>query len=64
MARIIDSEPPVEKRAVCHAGCGKTVAYVPNDVKRYDGTDIGGGPDGCEWVDCPGCGKRIVIRSW
>lgn len=64
MARIVEEVPVVEKRAVCRDGCGKTVAYVPNDVHEYHGTDISGGPDGQEWVNCPGCRKKIIIRSW
>lgn len=64
MARIIEDVPVEEKRAVCRAGCGRTVAYVPNDVQSHHGTDISGGPDGSEWINCPGCGKRIVLRSW
>lgn len=64
MARIVEGKPPVEKEIVCNNGCGRTVAYVPNDVKSRSGTDYGGGPDGCSWVNCPGCGKKIIIESW
>ena len=44
--------------------CGAMLEYYPIDVKCYSGTDIGGGPDGCEWVDCPECQSRVNIRSW
>lgn len=53
----------VVKRATCK-NCGARMEYVPADVKRYDGTDISGGPDGCEWIDCPECKARITLRSW
>lgn len=54
--------PQVEKEIVCRE-CGRTLAYVPNDVQSYHGTDISGGPDGHTWVNCP-CGKKAIISSW
>lgn len=63
MPRVIEDIPPVEKRIVC-IYCGRTIAYVQNDVKSVHGTDISGGPDGSEWIDCPGCSKQIILRSW
>lgn len=63
--RVVETKPAPEvvKKVVC-GGCGSTLEYVPNDVKRRDGTDIGGGPDGETWVGCPNCHKRAIIRSW
>lgn len=63
MARVIKEAPLVEKQIVC-CGCGATIAYVKNDIKQYHGTDYTGGPDGSEWIDCPGCSKRITLRTW
>jgi hypothetical protein len=63
MARVISEIPRVEKHALCHS-CGCTVAYVKNDIQEYHGTDYSGGPDGQEWINCPGCFKKIVLRSW
>lgn len=65
MARIIKKgpSPEVEKKVTCR-GCGSIIGYVENDVKSYSGTDYTGGADGREWVNCPNCGKEIVIRSW
>ncbi len=63
--KIIDEtpDPEVVKRVTC-GKCGTRLEYVPNDVKRRDGTDYSGGADGEEWVDCPKCGKKAIIRSW
>lgn len=63
--KVIDKEPDpkVVKRVSC-GNCGARLEYVPNDVKRRDGTDYGGGPDGAEWVDCPKCEKPAIIRTW
>lgn len=63
MARVIEDVPRVEKRTVCN-GCGRTIAYVPNEVKRHEGTDYGGGPDGRKWIDCPACGDMITLERW
>lgn len=61
--RVVRSVPPKELKVVCRE-CGCTIAYVKNDIKSYSGTDISGGPDGCEWVNCPNCHKEITLRSW
>jgi hypothetical protein len=63
--KVIKVEPSKEvvKEAICK-GCGATLEYVPNDVKSRHGTDYGGGPDGEEWIDCPNCQQRVVLRSW
>lgn len=62
MARVI-RELAHEQRCSCQH-CGAEVAYVKNEVQRRDGTDYGGGPDGCEWIVCPGCHNNITLRSW
>lgn len=69
MAQIIGYDDSAKQRFTCtgtktEPGCGAIVEYTKSDIKRYSGRDISGGPDGCEWVDCPGCGKRKVLRSW
>lgn len=65
MVRIINDKPDksVLKQKVCR-NCGVKVEYVPADVKKREGTDYSGGPDGCEWIDCPKCQKRIILESW
>lgn len=65
MVRIVEEKPDrsVVKRIVCR-NCGVKLEYVPNDVKERHGTDYGGGPDGCKWINCPKCGKQVVIESW
>jgi DNA-directed RNA polymerase subunit RPC12/RpoP len=56
-------DPSVIKRAVCK-NCGATLEYVPKDVHRRDGTDYGGGPDGEEWINCPECQTKVILKSW
>ena len=65
MVKVISTDPAksVVKEIVCR-NCGATLEYVPSEVLRRDGTDYGGGPDGEEWVNCPNCGKKAIIRSW
>lgn len=62
MARVIKMNPPKEKQTECP--CGAVIAYIQDDVQSHHGTDYGGGPDGCEWITCPNCGKKKVLRSW
>lgn len=64
MPRVI-KDAPQEKQVVC-PHCGRTIGYFKSDIKEYHGTDISGGPDGREWIVCPGkgCGEDITLRSW
>ena len=63
--KIIDigPDPSVVKRVTCRH-CGAILEYVPNDVKTINRVDYGGGPDGEEWVVCPNCMEKAIIRSW
>lgn len=65
MVKVIKVTPhkTVKKRCVCK-GCGATLEYVPNEVQSYHGRDYGGGPDGHEWIVCPNCTKKVILRSW
>ena len=63
--KVIKSEPhkSVVKEIICRS-CGVILEYTPNDVQEYHGKDYSGGPDGQEWIDCPNCNKKVIIRSW
>ncbi len=63
--KIISAAPvrEVVKQIACR-NCGVLLEYVPADVKRIDGRDWSGVPDGCEYVECPNCTRKAVIRSW
>jgi DNA-directed RNA polymerase subunit RPC12/RpoP len=65
VVKIIDPKPheSVVKQKIC-LNCGATLEYVPNDVKKYEGRDYSGGPDGHEWIDCPQCNKKVILKSW
>jgi RNase P subunit RPR2 len=63
MVTVVGKDETKVKRVTCRS-CASILEYNLSEVKEYHGTDYGGGPDGQEWVDCPHCGKRAVIRSW
>ena len=65
MVKIVDEtpDPSVVKRIVCRC-CGVKLEYLPVEVKKYEGRDISGGPDGRKWIVCPKCGNDVIIRSW
>jgi len=63
MAKVVGKDNAAVKRVTCRE-CASIIEYTQHEVKSVHGTDYGGGPDGMEWVDCPNCGKRAVIRSW
>jgi hypothetical protein len=63
--RVINPAPSkrVARQKVCN-NCGVEVEYLPMHVKSRHGTDMGGGPDGAEWIECPKCKAGIILRSW
>jgi len=65
MAPRVAESPSGFKRVKC-GHCYATIEYAPIDVRRVDGRDISGEPDGYEYVICPynGCGREIVLRRW
>lgn len=63
MVKVIGEAPEAVKQAVCR-NCAAKLEYTQSEVKRHDGTDIGGGPDGREWIVCPRCNHNVVLRSW
>lgn len=63
MVKVVGKDEKAVKRITCKS-CASILEYTLNEVKSRHGTDYGGGPDGCEWVDCPSCGNKAIIRSW
>lgn len=64
MAHVVGKPKPEDYKKVKCGNCKHKIAYLPIEVKSRHGTDYGGGPDGCEWIVCPQCGKQITLRSW
>lgn len=63
MVQVVGTAPEAIKRVTCHK-CASLLEYTQAEVKRRDGKDYTGGPDGEEWVDCPKCYNKAIIRSW
>lgn len=57
----IGPAPEVEKEVICRAGCGATIAYVPNDVQSKLVSCMGD-TDTVRFLTCPSCGKQITVR--
>lgn len=63
MVKIIGTAPEVFKQCTCR-NCAAKLEYTPADVKSYHGRDYSGGADRKEYIDCPCCGKEVILRSW
>lgn len=44
--------------------CASVLEYTRNEVKEQHGKDYSGGSDGCEYIWCPACNHKVVIKSW
>jgi RNase P subunit RPR2 len=63
MVRIIGKAPEAYKTITCR-NCASVLEYTQSEVQEYHGKDYSGGSDGQEWILCPDCGKKVIIRSW
>jgi hypothetical protein len=65
VAFIVKNKKAPHREVECNR-CGSIIGYYEEDINRYSGRDISGGPDGREWVNCPknNCSGEGVIRSW
>lgn len=64
MVKLVGQDPAVSKRITC-LKCGGINEYLPNDIRTlWEGTDIGGGPDGAKGFSCAQCGKDVIISRW
>jgi len=51
------------KEVTCKS-CDSVLRYHKGEIKERHGTDISGGSDGAEWIDCPVCAERVILRAW
>ena len=66
MPIIVAPPRPEKQRTVRCGSCDSLIAYLPEEIERYDGHDYSGGPDGYERVKCPapGCQGHGIIKRW
>lgn len=63
MVVVVGKDETKVLRATCQS-CASILEYKKVEVKKYSGTDYSGGSDGHEWIDCPDCGAKVILRSW
>lgn len=63
MVKVIGESPKALKQATCK-NCAAILEYTQHEVKEYHGHDYSGGSDGMEWIDCPRCNEKVVLKSW
>ncbi len=63
MVTVVGRDESVVKRCTCKS-CASILEYKLTEVKEYHGTDYSGGSDGQEWIKCPNCGSKVILRSW
>lgn len=61
--KVVGQDPEYIFHISCRK-CSSRLSYTKNDTHIRNGRDISGGPDGCEWINCPQCMNQVIIRSW
>lgn len=62
MAKIIGEDSSAGEVKSCR-GCGALVKYFEKDIKTRNGRFMGE-DTGEEYVECPRCKHKIILRSW
>jgi|JI9StandDraft_1071089.scaffolds.fasta_scaffold694515_2 RNase P subunit RPR2 len=63
MVTVVGRDESKVKRVTCR-GCASVLEYKQSEVQSRHGRDISGCADGEDYVICPDCGGRAVIRAW
>ena len=63
MVQVVGEDPKAFKQVTCEH-CAAILQYTLHEVKRRDGKDYSGGADGEEWINCPRCSNKVVLKSW
>ena len=63
MVKIIGTAQEVFKQCTCR-NCAAKLEYTLADGKSYAGRDYSGGAYRKVYIDCPCCGKEVILRSW
>lgn len=63
MPTVVGKDDKHVHRCTCK-NCASILEYTKNEVDEVNGKDYYGGSDGYEYINCPTCGKRVILRSW
>lgn len=63
MVKVIGEAPEQVKHTTCKH-CAARLEYTLSDVKEVQGVDYSGGPDGHEYIYCPRCNHKVILRAW
>lgn len=63
MAKKIGTDKKFIKTITCK-NCASIIEYTLQEIKEVNGRDYSGGADGCRYIDCPECSKRILLEVW
>lgn len=62
MVKVVGRDENAVKRVTCR-GCASILEYTRSEVKSYTSTDYSGSSDITDYVPCPTCGGKAVVRS-
>jgi hypothetical protein len=63
MVKVVGKDLSKIKKVTCKS-CASILEYTKYEVQERYGTDWSGGSDGVEWIDCPSCHGKVILRSW
>jgi predicted RNA-binding Zn-ribbon protein involved in translation (DUF1610 family) len=62
MVKVVGRDESVVKRITCKS-CASILEYTLTEVKSRHLHISQVDPHDAEWVDCPNCGNKAIIRS-
>ena len=64
MVEVVGKDASMAKQATCR-NCSSILKYLPIDVTTVNnGRDISGGASGHDYINCPSCSHKVIVRSW
>lgn len=63
MATVVGEDKTVVSRCTCKS-CAAIVEYSRIEVQEVRRKDYAGGSDGIQYIYCPRCHSKIVLKSW
>ena len=63
MVQVVGKSDKFVKEVVCR-NCSSELRYTNSDVHTVHSKDYGGGADGQEYIRCPACVHKVVLKAW
>jgi len=62
--RILGDKSIIIEKTITCKYCGCSIGYIYSDIKTETYTDYTGGKDTTDYILCPKCSMKLIVRAW